>query len=187
MGNKVLRLGQIAYTLVFYNISFSWLLALDGFQYIFCCVTVKTIYYVDSNRGGSSDFHYRLQLKITRYLLLPTSDFQLPTSDFLPLLNYFPAQNKLVFCCTSAGIFSDFWLFTTFYFPYVINYSPTSYFRLPTSDFRLPPSDFRLPSSDLGLQTFHHFLIKSQLKISSFSWSAGIVSWKLSQSWRPTS
>ena len=35
------------YILVFYNISFSSLLALDGFQFIylfFCCVTVKTIY-----------------------------------------------------------------------------------------------------------------------------------------------
>ena len=29
--------------LVFYNISFSCLLPLDGFQFIFCCVTVKTI------------------------------------------------------------------------------------------------------------------------------------------------
>ena len=30
-----LRLGQIVYILVFYNISFSWLLPLDGFQFIF--------------------------------------------------------------------------------------------------------------------------------------------------------
>ena len=29
--HKDLRLGQIVYTLVFYNISFSWLLPLDGF------------------------------------------------------------------------------------------------------------------------------------------------------------
>ena len=28
-------LGQIVYILVFYNISVSWLLALDGFQFIF--------------------------------------------------------------------------------------------------------------------------------------------------------
>ena len=32
MGHKDLRLGQIVYILVFYNISFSWLLPLDGFQ-----------------------------------------------------------------------------------------------------------------------------------------------------------
>ena len=35
MGHKDLRLGQIVYKLVFYNISFSWLLPLDGFQFIF--------------------------------------------------------------------------------------------------------------------------------------------------------
>ena len=46
VGHKDLRLGQIVYILVFYNISFSWLLPLDGFQFIFfCCVTVKTIYW----------------------------------------------------------------------------------------------------------------------------------------------
>ena len=44
MGHKDLRLGQIVYILVFYNISFSWLLLLDGFNVFFCCVTVKTIY-----------------------------------------------------------------------------------------------------------------------------------------------
>ena len=35
MGQKDLRLGQIVYMLVFYNISFSWLLPLDGFQFNF--------------------------------------------------------------------------------------------------------------------------------------------------------
>ena len=47
MGHKDLRLGQIVYILVFYNISFSWLLPLDGIQSIFCRVTVKTIYTAD--------------------------------------------------------------------------------------------------------------------------------------------
>ena len=47
VGHKDLRLGQIVYILVFYNISFSRLLPLDGFQLFFflCrvyCVTVKT-------------------------------------------------------------------------------------------------------------------------------------------------
>ena len=45
VGQKDLRLGQIVYILVFHNISFSWLLPLDGFQFTFCCVTVKTIYW----------------------------------------------------------------------------------------------------------------------------------------------
>ena len=35
VGHKDLRLGQIVYILVFYNISFTWLLPLDGFQFIF--------------------------------------------------------------------------------------------------------------------------------------------------------
>ena len=46
VGHKDQRLGrEIVYILVFYKISFSWLLPLDGFQFIFCCVTVKTIYW----------------------------------------------------------------------------------------------------------------------------------------------
>ena len=47
VGHEDLRLGQIVYILVFYNISFSWLLPLDGFQFIswrrIYYVTVKTI------------------------------------------------------------------------------------------------------------------------------------------------
>ena len=35
VGHKDLRLGQTVYKLVFYNISFSWLLPLHGFQFIF--------------------------------------------------------------------------------------------------------------------------------------------------------
>ena len=46
LGYKGLRFGQIVYILVFYNISFCWLLPLDGFEFIFLCrvycVTVKT-------------------------------------------------------------------------------------------------------------------------------------------------
>ena len=47
VGYKDLHFGQIVCILVFYNISFSWLLPLDGFQFIIflCrvyCVTVKT-------------------------------------------------------------------------------------------------------------------------------------------------
>ena len=35
VGDKDLRLGQIVYILVFYNILLSWLLPLDGFQFFF--------------------------------------------------------------------------------------------------------------------------------------------------------
>ena len=35
VGHKDLGLGQIVYKLVFYNISFSWLLPPDGFQFIY--------------------------------------------------------------------------------------------------------------------------------------------------------
>ena len=34
VGHKDLRFGKIVYILVFYNISLSWLLPLDGFQYL---------------------------------------------------------------------------------------------------------------------------------------------------------
>ena len=40
MGHKDLRLAQIVYILVFYDISFSWLLPLDGFQFCFVVVVV---------------------------------------------------------------------------------------------------------------------------------------------------
>ena len=46
VSHKDLRFGQIVYNIVFYNISFSWLLPLDAFKCIFLCrvycVTVKT-------------------------------------------------------------------------------------------------------------------------------------------------
>ena len=35
VSHKDLSLGQIVYKVVFYNISFSWLLPPDGFQFIF--------------------------------------------------------------------------------------------------------------------------------------------------------
>ena len=44
VGHKDLKLGKIVYILVVYNVSFSWLPPLDGFQFHFCCVTVKTIH-----------------------------------------------------------------------------------------------------------------------------------------------
>ena len=47
VGHKDLRLGQIVYILVFYNISFSWLLPLDGFQFIFLLrYSENDLYYI---------------------------------------------------------------------------------------------------------------------------------------------
>ena len=44
VGHKDLNLGQIVYILVFYNISCSWHLPLDGFQCIFLLRDSETIY-----------------------------------------------------------------------------------------------------------------------------------------------
>ena len=60
VGHEDLRLGQIVYILVFYNISFSWLLPLDGFQFIFWrrvyYVTVETINpFVRNVRSGAGE------------------------------------------------------------------------------------------------------------------------------------
>ena len=44
MGHKDLRLGQIVYILVFYNIHFLGFFHWTVSNLIFCCVTVKTIY-----------------------------------------------------------------------------------------------------------------------------------------------
>ena len=49
VGRKDLRLAQIVYILVYYNISFSCFLPRDGFQFNFCCVAVKTIYITTRN------------------------------------------------------------------------------------------------------------------------------------------
>ena len=45
VSHKDLRLEKLIYILVFYNILFLWLLPLNGFQFIFCCVTVKSLRY----------------------------------------------------------------------------------------------------------------------------------------------
>ena len=68
VGHKDLRLGKIVYMLVFYNISFSWLLPPDGFQYIFfCCVTVKTIY---KNKNKLSPTQNTPVLQATLYYVI---------------------------------------------------------------------------------------------------------------------
>ena len=51
VGHKDLRLGKIVYILVFYNISFSWLLPLDGFQFFFWLRDSENDLYLAANFG----------------------------------------------------------------------------------------------------------------------------------------
>ena len=68
VGYKDLIFGKIVYILVFHNISFSWLLPLDGFQFIFRYrvyrVTVKT-----KNKknplNGRREVHYTYSRNLT--------------------------------------------------------------------------------------------------------------------------
>ena len=55
--HKDLRLGQIVYKLVFYNIWFSWLLRLDGFQFIFLL------------RDCENDLYWRKYPAISQFLI----------------------------------------------------------------------------------------------------------------------
>ena len=55
MGHKDSRLGKIVYILVFYNISFFWLLPLNGFQFIFLLRDSENdlyVYVFFINNGG---------------------------------------------------------------------------------------------------------------------------------------
>ena len=78
LGRKDLKLGQIVYISVFYNISFSWLLPLDGFQFIFLL------------RDGENDLYYLMQctsiLSGTKInLLMLVSFFICSNQSFLSL------------------------------------------------------------------------------------------------------
>ena len=68
MGHKDLKFGQIVYILVFYNISFSWILTLDGFQFIFLC----RVYYVAVKKKNAYQFCFAMFffLKKRCYLML---------------------------------------------------------------------------------------------------------------------
>ena len=76
--HKDLRLCKIVYIIVFYNISFSWLLPLDGFQFIFLL------------RDGENDLYYLMQctsiLSGTKInLLILVSFFICSNQSFLSL------------------------------------------------------------------------------------------------------
>ena len=56
MGHKDLRLGQIVYILVFCNMSFSRLLPLDGFQFIFLLRDSENDLFVFGRPVGNMDW-----------------------------------------------------------------------------------------------------------------------------------
>ena len=82
MGHKDLRLGQIVYLLVFYNISFSWLLPLHGFQFIFLLrdsendvlAKLTLLFFKTKNKKKPSNFEIEInketveQVNSTRFL-----------------------------------------------------------------------------------------------------------------------
>ena len=73
MGNKDLRLAENVYKLVFYNISFSWLLPLDGFQFIFSlCESENDL------RTGKS--YIQRNLDLTNLYI--TNDFLQPDQNY---------------------------------------------------------------------------------------------------------
>ena len=75
VGHKDLRLGQIVYILVFYNISFSWFLPLDGFQYIFLLRDSENGLYIIIISKASYWFSYKnlslSKAKLKKYFCLP--------------------------------------------------------------------------------------------------------------------
>ena len=56
VGHKDLRLGKIVFILVFYNISFSWLLPVDSFQFIFL---------LRDSENDLYDLHFQLLINCT--------------------------------------------------------------------------------------------------------------------------
>ena len=108
--HKDLRLEQIVYKLVFYNIWFSWLLRLDGFQFIFCCVTVKTIY-TEGNTQQFRSFWSLMAKKLMSHTLFV--NFWVFKGEFLQNHSAHRAQifgdNCNVDCnCYTLSIFRDF-------------------------------------------------------------------------------
>ena len=81
VGHKDLRSGQIVYILVFCNISFSWLLTVDGFRFIFLCrvycVMVKT-----KNRVWKGGSWSRITAPFSRESRIPQVFHQFPEYRF---------------------------------------------------------------------------------------------------------
>ena len=87
MTDNDLRLGKIVYILVFYNISFSWLLSLDGFQFIFLL------------RDSEKDLYFRVWATCVQSASNP---FKAPKSttatyNIFHTYLYFDSSNHLLF------------------------------------------------------------------------------------------
>ena len=79
VGYKDLRFGQIVYILVFYNISFSWHLPLDGFQFFAPCL-LRTV-----ERKNERDFFLWIKSTLSFPLIL----WALPIARFTAAFCWF--------------------------------------------------------------------------------------------------
>ena len=96
VGHKDLRFGQIVYILVFYNISFSWLLPLDGFKCIFCSVFIAW-------QWKRRIWRKKYQLELTLWPLLQI--FELPKTCMDPPFLYVrPAEPWCIWAAKSIAI-----------------------------------------------------------------------------------
>ena len=87
MADKDLRLEKIVYILVFYNISFSWLLSLDGFQFIFLL------------RDSENDLYFRVWATCVQCASNPFNapKFTTATYNIFHTYLYFDSSNHLLF------------------------------------------------------------------------------------------
>ena len=87
MTDNDLRLGKIVYILVFYNISFSWLLSLDGFQFIFLL------------RDSEKDLYFRVWATCVQSAsnAFKAPKFTTATYNIFHTYLYFDSSNHLLF------------------------------------------------------------------------------------------
>ena len=115
VGHKDLRLGQIVYTLVFYNISFSWLLPLEDFQFLFFVAWQwkRSIRHFCSHRREPLTWHMQGRILTEKSGTAEPSMFQgvsLKLRISLSCLRFFFNQRKIRTNCffgvTGVGPFS---------------------------------------------------------------------------------
>ena len=106
MGHKDLRLRQIVYILVFYNISFSWLLPLNGFQFNLLLRDSENdlLLFEVTKEVKLSMFQYKIihNILCTKSLL-----FKIKKEDS-PRCPFCPADHTLIYLfteCTQATLF----------------------------------------------------------------------------------
>ena len=116
VGHKDLRRGQIVYTLVFYNISFSWLLPLEDFQFLFFVAWQwkRSIRHFCSHRREPLTWHMQGRILTEKSGTAEPSMFQgvsLKLRISLSCLRFFFNQRKLRTNCffgvTGVGPFSS--------------------------------------------------------------------------------